>query len=333
MTVTAYSYNDIALIPNYSNIESRFGNEISLKTRLMKGNERPSVIGLPIINAPMDTIASAKMVNTINGLGGLGILHRFFKSKKERIEELKKIDGEVILSLGVNEFDFFKEVEKELKVDGVLIDIAHGHSSNLKQMVYKLKDYIGMVIGGSVATYDGTMDLYNWGIDVVRLGVSAGAVCRTRINTGFGIPMIYAIEAGRRAKIDYMGRTGNYVGLIADGGCKFPGDLAKALALGADAVMIGGMLAGTSDCVNPLIYRGQASAEAQLANNGKITSIEGAQKHVEYRGETKTILQQYEANLRSALSYVGAHNLEEFWQKTSYVIQTPNGFIEGTDHF
>lgn len=232
--------------------------------------------------------------------------------------------------------------------DVLVVDIAHGHSDHVINMVHTLKQRFTQVpiIAGNVATAQGVKELAQAGADAVKVGVGSGSICTTRIVTGFGVPQLSAIsecaEAGRELKVP----------IIADGGIRNSGDLTKSLAAGASTVMIGGMLAGTDESPGATviregrrykIVRGMASLSANMDRRklekselaieewGEVVP-EGVEATVPYKGALADILYQLVGGLRSGLSYAGACSIEELWQVAEFIRITPSGMQESHPH-
>lgn len=238
----------------------------------------------------------------------------------------------------------------EAGADLLVLDIAHGHSEHALRMVRALKQRFPNMplMAGNVATAEGVRDLVKAGADAVKVGVGAGSICTTRIVTGCGVPQLTAI-----AECAAEGHRLN-VPIIADGGMRTSGDVTKALAAGASAVMLGNMLAGTEESPGPevvrqgrryKIVRGMASLTAnvqrrRLERNEEDVEEEewsevvpeGVEALVPYRGKVKDILHQIVGGVRSGMSYVGAHNLPELWEKAEFIRITPAGKVESGAH-
>jgi len=235
----------------------------------------------------------------------------------------------------------------EAGADVVVIDIAHGHSDLVIDMLKTLKKSLSVpVIAGNVATPEGVRDLAEAGADAVKVGVGAGSICITRVVTGFGIPQLTAIlECAREGH-----RLG--VPIIADGGVRNSGDLVKALAAGASTVMLGSALAGTDESPGAAVVRegrrykvvrGMASLTANIQrkaiDKGEVSEEdwgevvpEGVEAIVPARGTVVDILHQFVGGLRSGLSYAGAHTIEELWQNAEFVPITQAGYRESGAH-
>ena len=238
--------------------------------------------------------------------------------------------------------------------DVLVVDIAHGHSEHTLGMVKRLKDAFPTipVIAGNVATPEGVRDLAAAGADAVKVGVGGGSICITRVVSGSGVPQLTAIadcaEAGHELKIP----------LIADGGIRTSGDIAKAIAAGASTVMLGSMLAGTNEAPGAEIVRqgrrykvirGMASLSANVERRKLDDSAadheeeysedlwsevvpEGVEALVPYRGGVTAILHQLSGGLRSGLSYAGAHTIEEMWDLAEFIRITSAGRQESGSH-
>lgn len=233
--------------------------------------------------------------------------------------------------------------------DVLVVDIAHGHSDLVIEMVQKLKEHFPRipVIAGNVASAEGAVDLAQAGADAVKVGIGPGSICTTRIVTGFGVPQLTAIDDCARAAREL------HVPIIADGGIRTSGDLTKALAAGASTVMIGSMLAGTDESPGAQIVRegrrfkvvrGMASLTANVARKSidrgeRIQDDEwaevvpeGVEAIVPYRGTVKDIIYQLVGGLRSGLSYAGATSIEDLWEKAEFIQITPAGQRESGAH-
>lgn len=236
----------------------------------------------------------------------------------------------------------------EAGVDVLCIDTAHGHSKNVLEMVkWVAQNYKDVVIvAGNVVTSEGTEVLLQAGADVVKVGVGPGSICTTRIVSGVGMPQLSAvIECSKAAK--KKGKT-----IIADGGIKFSGDIAKALALGANAVMIGNLLAGSDESPGETIlyqgrtyklYRGMGSlgamkkgskdryGQTDITDHEKLVP-EGIEGRVPYRGSARAILHQLIGGVRSGMGYVGARNIDDLQKRAKFVRVTPQGLRESHVH-
>ena len=253
-------------------------------------------------------------------------------------------------SVGVGEgTDERIELLVEANVDVLVVDTAHGHSKNVLDRVRKIKDKFPHieVIGGNVATADGARALVDVGADAVKVGIGPGSICTTRIVTGVGVPQITAISNVAEAL------SNTDVPVIADGGIRYSGDMAKALAAGATAVMLGSMLAGTEEAPGDIeifqgrsykTYRGMGSLAAMSQTSGssdryfqEMSAVEklvpeGIEGRVPYKGPASNIIHQMVGGLRSSMGYTGCKNMKEFVKKPKFVKVTAAGVGESHVH-
>lgn len=232
--------------------------------------------------------------------------------------------------------------------DCIVVDIAHGDSHLEIQMIKEIRKHFpqAQVIGGNVATGDGTKRLIDAGVDAVKVGVGPGSICITRQVAGSGVPQLTAIIESAKVAKEYN------IPVIADGGIRFPGDVAKAIAAGASTVMIGSMLAGTDESPGMMMTRrghkykasrGMASLTANIERNKRegndLTKeeieeyvAEGVEAAVPYRGKVREVLTQLIGGLQSGMSYSGAHTIQEFQEKAIFVRMTGAGLKESGPH-
>lgn len=336
----AICFDDVLLVPQKSTINSR--EEINLSTTLGKHKFR-----LPIISSPMDTVTESAMALSMFARGGLGIIHRYNTSQEqcEVVREVAAVLEETSssniskISAAIGTSSDFQNRIRFLHNCGVrifCIDVAHGHHSLVETAIKTLRDTFDTavtIVAGNVATGHAFEDLSDWGADAIRVGIGGGSICSTRIQTGHGLPTLQSILDCRDA--------GN-ADLIADGGIKTAGDIVKALAAGADMVMLGSMLAGSEQTPGDIfqsndnkrykVYRGMASPEAQIAWRGEARSLEGISTTIPYKGPVEDILFKLERNIKSGLSYTGATNLKELRAKAKFVKQTTSGLSESRTH-
>jgi len=346
----ALTYDDVILVPAYNHYESRKDVDISMvdKTGTLH-------LDLPIMSANMDTITEDAMAKWIRKKGGIGVIHRFMPID-ENVEVFKRtidytgpedptnpahvppgmMNYKCFVSIGTGE----KELERadalrSVGAQNFCVDVAHAHAKYVGKVLKKLRDILGsnaLIMAGNVATYAGADYLASMGADIIKVGIGSGSACTTRLKTGHGVPMITAIQECSR-----VGRS-----IVADGGIRYPGDIVKALAFGADFVMIGGMLAGTTptpgdpqfayDGAEGLckIYRGMASEEVQ--GNADWKTAEGISVRVPFRRDEDKIIQDIIGGLRSGLTYAGAINIRELQRKLNWLTVTSNGLREAFPH-
>lgn len=329
------TFDDVLLEPQFSNIDSR--KLINLSSQL----DPDYILRVPIISSPMDTVTEWYMAQAMTDLGGFGIIHRY-NSIEEQVELVKMAkagdDGRLVgAAIGVS--DDFVDRACALHDAGVqilCIDVAHGHHALVRHALTVLRNTFGSsvhLMAGNVATLRGFNDLSDWGADSIRVGIGGGSICSTRIQTGHGIPTLQSI-------ID-CARSDRPAKLIADGGMKMPGDIAKALAAGADFVILGSLLAGTDESPGQVIeqdgrkiksYRGMASREAQYKWRGRSSSVEGVAHHVDYHGPVHDVIHNLCRGIKSGMSYSGARNLQEFRAKALFIKQTMCGLAESGTH-
>lgn len=328
----AITFDDVLLIPSYNHYDSRRLVDISMvdKTEKLK-------LDLPVFTSNMDTITESNMANFISSKGGIGVLHRFM-SIEDNITIFKQCNSKVFVSVGCSE----KELERTQALSDAgatyfCVDVAHAHAKYVGSMIKRIRGIVpeGCIMAGNVATYAGADYLASCGADIIKAGIGGGSVCSTRIKTGFGVPMLTCIQECARADRS----------VIADGGIRTPGDIVKALAFGADFVMLGGMLAGTQPTPGQVttkpdgrkvkLYRGMASREAQEDFMGVMQdwkTAEGVATEVVYREDQQAIIADIIGGLRSGLTYGGCNSIRELQRKLNYRVITQSGRIESLPH-
>lgn len=350
----ALTYDDIQLIPQYSEVQSR--SLVNLNSRLTRNFE----LKVPYIAAPMDTVCEENMAKAMLLRGASGAVHRFMSLEdqeqqavniqrylyRDEFSDISSVWGSIrkpiVFSIGVGEEGYKRGVRLvEVGVTVLLIDVAHGHHKNVKDLLKRLTDYREKsdktfdIIAGNVATYEGAKDLIDWGADSLRVGIGGGSLCTTRVETGHGVPNVEALIQTVRAAEE------SNIPVIADGGIRTPGDVAKAIAIGADTVMIGSMLSGTEETPGSIIekngtlfkrYRGSASLETKSTHNQKTSNVEGESTVVPFKGSVKYVIQRLNDGLSSALSYTGANNIKEYQAKSKFNEVTTAGMVEAKPH-
>ena len=339
----ALTYDDIQLIPDFSNIKSR--GSIDLKTQISKNFWLAS----PLVAAPMDTVCGLEMAWQMYLVGGAGCLHRFCSidqqcemtsGLKKRIEQSpspvwKNQKAPIVAAIGVQKDDRLRATKLvEAGANILVIDVAHGDHQNVIDMLHWCKEtplFIDVdIIAGNIATAESAIRLQEAGADGLRVGIGGGSLCTTRIKTGFGIPNVTSIErVSSVAKVPVM----------ADGGIRTSGDIAKALAVGANCVMLGSLLAGTEEAPGESIinsnghykeYRGLASKATKKIHGQQTRNVEGESTIVKYKGHVKPILDDLLDGVRSAFSYAGASSFDEYFP--GYVEITSAGAHEAKPH-
>jgi IMP dehydrogenase/GMP reductase len=341
----ALTYDDIQLVPSFSSVKSR--GSIDLTAKLSQNFWVKS----PLVAAPMDTVCGSEMAWQLFTKGGAGCLHRFcaiddqtqtVKSLRDRIHSSefvntlwKNFDVPIVAAVGVQKDDRLRATKLvEAGANVIVIDVAHGDHQNVIDMVHWFKEnpqFIHVdVIAGNIATAAAAERLQQAGADGLRVGIGGGSLCTTRIKTGFGIPNVTSLQ-----QISEVAK----VPIIADGGIRNSGDIAKALAVGANTVMIGSLLAGTEEApgesfINPnghfKEYRGLASRATKSIHGQQIRNVEGESTVIRFKGKVEPILDDLLDGVRSALSYAGAPTLHDYMP--DFVEITQAGAHEAKPH-
>jgi IMP dehydrogenase len=333
----AITYDDILLVPSYNHWESR--RVVDIKMRCKTGKLS---LELPLMTSNMDTITEAAMANYIGSKGGIGVLHRYM-SIEDNVKMFKNCKFPVFVSIGCSEKDLERaEALRDAGADLFCVDVAHAHAKYVGRTLKQIRAMLGdgaCIMAGNVATYAGADFLASCSADIVKVGIGGGSVCTTRIKTGFGMPNLTAIK--NCARVDRS--------IVADGGIRYPGDVVKALAFGADFVMVGSLLAGTRPTPGPVetrknptgetiqvkTYRGMASSEVQADYHGGIAewkTSEGVATEVPYREDEDDIIADIIGGLRSGLTYGGAATIRELQRKLDFIEITPAGSTESMPH-
>jgi len=323
------SFDDVLLVPQYSDIKSR--SEVNLESRL--GN---TSFPLPIISSPMDTVTETEMALAMDEAGGLGIVHRYCSIS----EQVGLVSYEGVRAVAIGVTGDYLERASALHGAGIRIfclDVAHGDHVLMRDAIEKLKEEYGEAVhlmAGNVATRDGYERLSDWGADSIRVGIGGGSICSTRIQTGHGCPTFQSVLDCSQSDRDTT--------IIADGGIKNSGDMVKAMAAGADFIMVGSLLAGTAETPGELfeskrgkkykVYRGMASKEAQKDWRGTHSSNEGISTTVPFKGPVKDVLEDLENGIRSGLSYSSSRTIYGLQFKAQFIKQTPAGQVESSTH-
>ncbi len=323
----ALSFDDISLVPQYSDLSSRA--DVDLCSDLFGYDMR-----LPILSSPMDTVTGIEMQKALLENGLLGIHHRYCDDKTW-LDAAN--NGPIAVSPSINLDTVKQACCCYLNLPIFVIDVAHGDSRACFDLVANLLGY-GFVISGNICTAEAAKRYLDIGVNTLRVGVSVGSVCSTRVVAGVGIPNVTAIMDIRNACPTAT--------ILADGGLRSSGDIVKALAAGADFVMLGRLLAGAKEAPGKrrLLfdektkefsheqrqkeYRGMASQEA-LDTAGKERNVEGISTWIPEEGTVAEILDKLERGIRAGFSYCGARNIQELHQKAEFVQVTHNGYVEG----
>jgi IMP dehydrogenase len=339
------TFDDVLLVPQKS---FNAPEKVNTKTRLTSKIK----LEIPLISAAMDTVTEAQMAIAMAKLGGLGIIHKNMTIERQ-MAEIKKVKKLKLLcgaatSVGEKSIQRAKALA-QAGADVIVIDVAHGHYFKVAETIKILKKEIGqqvVLVGGNVATAQATLDLIQAGADVVKVGVGPGSICTTRIIAGIGVPQLTAIMD--TIKVANKTKTP----IIADGGIRYSGDIVKALAVGASALMMGGLFAGTDEAPGKIInikgkkmktYRGMGSIDAMkkgskdryLQTDKKTNQemiAEGVVSYVNYKGSINKIIYQLIGGLRQGLGYCGAKDIQELYKKAEFIKISNAGLRESHPH-
>jgi len=340
----ALTFDDVLLTPRYSSV---LPSETNLQTDLGHNLK----LKIPFLSSAMDTVTESDMAIAIARKGGLGIVHRNL-SIEDQTKEIKKVKNKNLLvgaAVGTSTEDLMRVKSIiDVGVDLIVIDTAHGHSDKVIKMLSKIKkiNIKKPICVGNIATAEAALKLYNEGADILKVGIGPGSICTTRMIAGIGVPQISAVLDVKKIM------KNKKVKIISDGGIKFSGDIVKAIAAGADAIMMGSIFAGTEESPGKKYkyknkfykaYRGMGSIGAMSAGssnryfqkNHKDKSKfipEGVEARVVFKGKVDKILYQLQGGLRSSMGYIGAKKIYEIQKKAKFVKITKAGFYESMVH-
>ena len=340
----ALTFDDVTLAPKYSEI---LPTEVNTSVNLTKNLK----LKIPLLSSAMDTVTESNMAIAIGKAGGIGVIHRNLDIQKQ-ILEIKKVKKQKLLvgaavGASIAEFDRAKAILKE-GVDLIVVDTAHGHTKKVGEIVKYIKKIKGKNIAlcaGNIATPEAAKFLIKLGVDIIKVGIGPGSICTTRLVAGIGVPQLSAILSVRN------GLKNKNVKIISDGGIKYSGDLAKAFAAGADAVMIGSLFAGTDETPGKLIKKNgklfksfgmgsvgamnKGSADRYFQTKQKDTSKyvpEGVEGFVKYKGDVRSIIFKLIGGLKSSMGYLGSKEIVKLRNKPQFVKITKAGFYESMVH-
>ena len=341
----ALTFDDVTLAPKYSEIlPSDVDTSIKITPHLK--------LKIPLLSSAMDTVTESKMAIAIGKAGGIGIIHRNLDIKNQ-IKEIKKVKKNKLpvgaaVGAGPSEFKRAEALLNE-NLQMIVVDTAHGHTKKVSEIIKfikKNKDEKTALCAGNIATPEAAKFLLKLGVDIIKVGIGPGSICTTRLVAGIGVPQLSAILNVRN------GVKNKNVKIISDGGIKYSGDLAKAFAAGADAVMIGSLFAGTDEAPGKLIkrngkyfksFRGmgsvgamnKGSADRYFQSKQKDTSKyvpEGVEGLAKYKGEVKKIIFKLVGGLKSSMGYLGSKQIKNLRNKPQFVKITKAGFYESMVH-
>ena len=341
----ALTFDDVTLAPKYSEIlPSEVDTSIKLSDNLK--------LKIPLLSSAMDTVTESRMAIAIAKAGGIGVIHRNLPIKKQ-IDEIRKVKKQRLLvgaavGAGPQEILRAKKIIKE-GLDLIVVDTAHAHTkkvSEIVKMIKKIKNKKISLCAGNIATPEAAKFLIKLGVDIIKVGIGPGSICTTRLIAGIGVPQLSAILSVRN------GIKNKNVKIIADGGIKYSGDLAKAFAAGADAVMIVSLFAGSDEAPGKIIKRGgklfksfrgmgsvgamnKGSADRYFQLKQKDTSKyvpEGVEGYAKYKGNVSDIIYKLIGGLRSSMGYLGSRQIKYLRNKPKFVKITKAGFYESMVH-
>lgn len=320
------SYDDVLIVPKRSSVESR--SDVSLESQLFDNIS----LDFPVISSNMETVTESEMATAMSNNGGVGLLHRFTDSPEDQAEMIKDVEGIVGASVGIDEDAEDNAIlYEEAGADFICVDVAHGMLEECEDTVSHLNKLVDIpLMAGNVATAKGLKMLSLAGADCVKVGVGPGSTCKTRTETGVGYPQFSAISEISQY---IRGNPKLETTIVADGGITCSGDMAKALLAGADAVMIGGLLAGCEESPGEVteidgekykVVRGMASASAREQTDAFDSAeeqrfIEGLEGYTEYKGSVQEFVDSFSEGVQSACSYVGAESLPEAREKVEFI--------------
>ncbi len=355
----ALTFDDVLLLPQYSEVTP---DMVDTSLTLAPGLR----LNIPVLSAAMDTVTEKDLAIALAKVGGMGIIHKNMtiaaqaaqieKTKEEKVDlaEFPKaaVDGKGRLlvggALGITS-DMMERAKAliEVGVDMVGLDSAHGYTLNVMKALKSLRERFPklVIMVGNVATYEGAKALATNGASVVKVGMGPGSICTTRIISGMGVPQLSAVLACAKVTAE----TG--IPVVADGGIRYSGDVTKALAAGAKAVMIGSLFAQTEEAPGKVViiagkkykaYRGMGSIEAMDQAHGssdryfqaghKKLVAEGVSGYVPLKGNVSAVAFQLMGGLRSGMGYLGAKDLTELNDKAVFIKITNNGILESHPH-
>jgi len=338
----ALTFDDVLLVPQKS---FHSPSMVSTKTKF----SRRIFLDIPIISAPMDTVTESKMAIAIAQAGGIGVLHKNM-TLANQAAEVKKVKAKKLLCGGsVSVGDEATQRAKQMAkagVDVIVVDVAHGHFHLVAKTIKRLKKDRALkkidIIGGNIATAVAARELVKVGADAIKVGVGPGSICTTRVIAGIGVPQLTAV-------MDVAKVVKGRVPVIADGGIRYSGDMVKALAAGANTVMLGSLLAATAESPGKVItikgkkykaYRGMGSIAAMKKGSkdryqqtkNKALIAEGVEGIVEYKGKISDVIDQLVGGLKQGLGYCGARDIKLLQKKAKFVKITQKGLSESHPH-
>ena len=341
----ALTFDDVTLVPKFSEILPSDVDTSIILTKYLK-------LKIPILSSAMDTVTESKMAIKIGKAGGIGVIHRNLNIDKQ-IQEIRKVKKQKVLvgaavGAGPKEFKRAEAILKE-NINMIVVDTAHGHTKKVSEIIKFIKNKKNKktaLCAGNIATAEAGRFLSKLGVDIIKVGIGPGSICTTRLVAGIGVPQLTAVLNVKN------GVKNENVKIISDGGIKYSGDLAKAFAAGADAVMIGSLFAGTDEAPGKLIkkngrlfksFRGmgsvgamnKGSADRYFQSKQKDSSKyvpEGVEGLAKYKGKVNNVIFKLIGGLRSSMGYLGSKQIKYLRKKPQFVKITKAGFYESMVH-
>ena len=332
-----FTFDDVLIVPSASSMEP---SEASLKTKIT-GLE----LSVPFLSAAMDRVTETSMAIALGKLGGLGVLHRncSLEEQAKMVREVKKAGVPVAAACGPFAADRAKALD-DARCDFIVIDCAHGHNLNVVESARGIKKKLkhSKMIFGNIATAEAAKAACTFA-DAVKVGVGPGSICTTRLISGVGVPQLSAV-------LDVVSvASKKKIPVIADGGMRNSGDIAKALAAGASAVMLGNLFAGTEETPGNVVekdgrkfkeYRGMGSAsvirsaagQERYFTHGRKAVPEGVEALVPYKGPVSELVATLVSGVQVGMGYAGAKTLSEFSKKAQFIRITHASIAEGKPH-
>ncbi len=341
----ALTFDDVTLVPKYSEV---LPSDVNTNIQLSKYLK----LKVPLISSAMDTVTESRMAISMAKAGGIGIIHRNL-TIEDQVKEIRKVKKKKLVvgaavGAGPSELKRARALLKE-NIELIVVDTAHGHTKKVAEIIKKINKIKNKKIAlcaGNIATPEAARFLIKLGVDIIKVGIGPGSICTTRLVAGIGVPQLSAILSVKK------GFKNNKTKIISDGGIKYSGDIAKALAAGADAVMIGSLFAGSSEAPGKLIkkngklfksFRGmgsvgamnKGSADRYFQTKQKDVSKyvpEGVEGYVKFKGNVNSIIYKLVGGLKSSMGYLGASKVINLRNKPYFVKITKAGFYESMVH-
>src|SRR3990167_5393184 len=312
-------FDDILILPRPSRVISRSDVDLSVNLVNLK-------LKIPVIAAPMRGIVSPDLIIELSRLGGIGILHRFYENYDGWLCDVYRISKSAKkfgVAVGLNS-NYYRDAAS-LGANIICVDVANGYTENVLRYCNEVANYLStrnnseiLLMAGNVATADGFSNLIDNGVDLVRVGIGSGTLCITRNMTGICCPQITAIKNCLITKQAYI---------VADGGIRNSGDAVKALAAGADIVMLGTLLAQTYESSHNGIIYGMASRKLQEEYYHSVKYVEGLEKEMVKTMALEDFIDEFTWGIKSACTYLDAHNLDDL-RKNAVFIKIGTGSIK-----